>query len=59
MNDQVPIREAALLKVVDLIHPTSHSCDFRKLHRLFTPSSARLISEIELPILGGTDDRRI
>ena len=59
MNDRVPLREAALLKVADFIHSPSNRWDFLKLQRLFTPASAREISEIELPSIGVTADRRI
>ena len=42
-----------------MIHHPSKCWNIRLLHRLFTPSSARLISEIELPTIASTEDKRI
>ena len=59
MKDNVPLREAALMKVSVLIHFPTSRWDLCKLYRVFTPASARDISEIELPSIGAIEDTRI
>ncbi|XP_048496584.1 uncharacterized protein LOC125495798 [Beta vulgaris subsp. vulgaris] len=58
INDHISLREAASLKVGDLIHPAAGQWICSKVHWFFSPSSARKILEIELPHNLNTEDLR-